>query len=140
MVTGYNGRVDEEAIRQLIRTMNDAWLGLPVEEIPAALDACFHDDMAIRGADLTVTGRGKDACIQSYVDFVQQAVIRECTLGDPEIDLAGDSAAAVYNWEMTYELEGQEYSEAGADILMLARVDGRWLVTWRLMLPSVGQD
>ena len=132
--------MDEEAIRQLIRAMNDAWLGLPVEEIPAALDACFHDDMVIRGADLTVTGRGKDACIQSYVDFVQQAVVRECTLGDPEVDLAGNSATAVYDWEMTYELEGQEYSEAGADILMLTREDGRWLVTWRLMLPSVGQD
>jgi hypothetical protein len=132
--------VDEEAIRQLIRAMNDAWLGLPVEEIPAALDACFHDDMVIRGADLTVTGRGKDACIQSYVDFVEQAVVRECTLGDPEVDLAGNSATAVYDWEMTYELEGQEYSEAGADILMLTREDGRWLVTWRLMLPSVGED
>ena len=132
--------MDEQEIRELIRAMNDAWLGLPAEEIPAALDACFHDDMAIRGADLSVTARGKDACIQSYVDFVQQAVIRECTLEDPEIDLAGDSAAAVYNWEMTYELEAQEYHEAGADVLMLARTDGRWLVTWRLMLPSVGQD
>jgi hypothetical protein len=132
--------VDEHDIRQVIRTMNDAWLGLPAEEIPAALDPCFHDDMVIRGADLTVAGRGKDACIQSYLDFVQQAVIRECTLGDPEIDLAGDSATAVYNWEMTYEMEGEEYSEAGADILMLTRVDGRWLIAWRLMLPSVGQD
>lgn len=132
--------MDEQEIRELIRAMNDAWLGLPAEEIPAALGGCFHDDMVIRGADLTVTARGKDACIQSYVDFVQQAVIRECTLEDPEIDLAGDSAAAVYNWEMTYELEGQEYHEAGADVMMLARTDGHWLVTWRLMLPSVGQD
>jgi hypothetical protein len=132
--------VNEQEIRELIHAMNDAWLGLPAEEIPAALDACFHQDMAIRGADLSVTARGKDACIQSYVDFVQQAAIRECTLEDPEIDLAGNSATAVYNWEMTYELDGQEYSEAGADILMLVREDGRWLVTWRLMLPSVGQD
>jgi len=132
--------VDEQEIRELIRAMNDAWLGLPAEEIPAALGGCFHDHMVIRGADLTVTARGKDACIQSYVDFVQQVVIHECTLEDPEIDLAGDSAAAVYNWEMTYELGAQEYHEAGADVLMLARTDGRWLVTWRLMLPSVGQD
>ena len=132
--------MDEDDIRQLIRYMNDSWLAGPVEEIPARLDACFHENMVIRGADLTVTGAGKDACIQSYLDFVQQAAIRECTLADPEIDLAGDTATAVYNWEMTYELEGTEYSEAGADILMLSRVDGRWLVTWRLMLPSVGQD
>jgi len=120
--------------------MNDAWLKGPVEEIPARLSAFFHPDMVIRGADLHAVGRGRDVCIQSYVDFVTQTVIRECTLGEPEIDLAGDSAAAVYSWEMTYELEGQEYSEAGADVLMLARADGRWLVTWRAILPSVGQD
>jgi ketosteroid isomerase-like protein len=132
--------VDEQDIRDLIRNMNDAWLGLPAEEIPAALGAFFHQDATIRGADLSITARGKEACIQSYVDFVEQAAIRECTLEDAEVDLAGDSASAVYNWEMTYELEGQEYSEAGADVVMLARVDGRWLITWRLMLPSVGQD
>ena len=132
--------MDEQAIRDLIRAMNDAWMAGPVEDIPAALDQCFHDDIVIRGADLSITGRGKEACIQSYVEFVQQAVIRECTLDDPEIDLAGDSAAAVYTWEMTYEMEGQEYSEAGADVLMLTRVDGRWLINWRAMLPSVGQD
>lgn len=132
--------MDEDEIRTLIQSMNDAWLRGPVEEMPARLDACFHDDIVIRGADLGVAGRGKDACIQSYVDFVQQADIRECTIESPEIDLAGDSAAAVYSWEMTYEMDGQEYSEAGADVLMLARVDGRWLITWRAMLPSVGQD
>jgi uncharacterized protein (TIGR02246 family) len=132
--------VDADDIRQLIRNMNDAWLAGPVEDIPARLDPFFHDDMVIRGADLQVAGRGKDACIQSYVDFVQEAVIRECTLDEAEVDLAGDTAAAVYSWEMTYELDGQEYSEAGADVLMLTRVDGRWLVTWRTMLPSVGQD
>ena len=132
--------MDEQEIRALIQGMNDAWLQLPVEEIPAALGGYFHDDMAIRGADLALAGRGKQECIQSYVDFVQQAAIRECTLGDPEIDIAGDTAAAVYSWEMTYEMEGQEYSDAGADVLMLARVDGRWLITWRAMLPSVGQD
>jgi hypothetical protein len=140
MIAGYNDGVDEDDIRQLIRTMNDTWMGGPVEEIPDRLAACFHDNMVIRGADLTITAVGKDACIQSYLDFVQQAAIREATLGDPEIDFAGDTAAAVYSWEMTYELEGQEYSEAGADVLMLARVDGRWLITWRAMLPSVGQD
>lgn len=120
--------------------MNDAWLSGPAEEIAARLEACFHDDVVIRGADLTIAARGKEACIQSYVDFVEQAAIRECTLEEPEIDLAGDTAAAVYSWEMTYELEGESYSEAGADLLMLARFDGRWLITWRAMLPSVGQD
>jgi hypothetical protein len=132
--------VDEQAIRELIERMNDAWLHRPAAEIAAAMDPYFHADAVIRGADLASLSRGKQECIQSYVDFVQHAAIHECTLGEPEIDLAGDTAAAVYSWEMTYEMEGHEYCEAGADVLMLSRVNGRWLITWRVMLPSVGQD
>ncbi len=132
--------MDEQQIRELIRAMNDAWLKGPAAEIPARLAPCFHENAVIRGADLEAVASGRDACIQSYVDFVGQAVIRECTLDEPEIDLAGGTATAVYHWEMTYELGGEQYSEAGADVLVLARTDGRWLVTWRLVLPSVGED
>ena len=127
----------EDEIRALIDRMNAAWLHGTIEELPAVLDQCFHPAMVIRGGDLAVHGSGKEACIQSYVDFVQHAVIRECTLGDAEIDLAGDTAAAVYSWEMTYETEGETYTEAGSDILALARSDGGWLITWRAMLPAI---
>jgi hypothetical protein len=33
-------------------------------------------------------------------------------------------------------MDGQTYEESGTDILMLARVLGRWLITWRAMLPN----
>jgi len=128
--------VDEQLIRELIDYMNNAWLQGAIEELPAALDACFHDQMVIRGADLQIASAGKDACIQSYLDFVSQAAIRECTLEEPTIDLAGDSAVAVYSWDMTYDMAGQTYEESGTDVLMLARVLGRWLITWRAMLPN----
>ena len=44
---------------------------------------------------------------------------------------------AVYGWEMTYEMEGQTYEEAGSDILALARGESGWLITWRAMLPAI---
>jgi len=136
IIAGYNGPVDEQQIRELIDYMNNAWLQGAIEELPAALDTCFHDQMTIRGADLQIASAGKDACIQSYLDFVSQAAIRECTLEEPSIDLAGDSAVAVYSWDMTYDMDGQTYEESGTDVLMLARVLGRWLITWRAMLPN----
>src|SRR5512146_194569 len=113
--------VDEQEIRALIDRMNRAWLEGPVEEMPAALAACFHPAMVIRGGDLAPHGVGRDACVESYIDFVNSAVIHNCQLEEPSIDLAGDTAAAVYGWEMTYETDGQTYHEAGSDILMLAR-------------------
>ena len=134
------GGVDEQEIRDLIDRMNRAWLDGPIEELPQSLEACFHPDVVIRGGDLQTNGVGRDACVQSYVDFLNSAVVHRCRLEEPSIDLAGDTAAAVYGWEMTYESEGQTYEEAGSDILMLARGPEGWRVTWRAMLPAAYSD
>jgi hypothetical protein len=131
--------VDEQAISDLIDRMNRAWLEGAIEDLPAALDGCFHPAMVIRGGDLQVNAAGKEACIQSYLDFLGSADVHRCMIDAPEIDLAGDTAMAVYGWEMTYESEGQTYEEAGSDILALARSDGGWLITWRAMLPSFAE-
>lgn len=120
--------------------MNRAWLEGPVEEMWGALEACFHPNMVIRGGDLEPHGAGRDACIQSYIDFVDKAVVHRFQLEEPSIDLAGDTAAAVYGWEMTYEMDNQRYEEAGSDILMLARGADGWKVTWRAMLPAAEME
>ncbi len=137
IIAGYNERVDEQQIRELIDRMNRAWLEGPIEEVAAVLDTCFHPAMVIRGGDLQINSAGKEECIQSYLDFLGSSAVQKCVLEDPAIDLAGDTAMAVYGWEMTYEQEGQTYAEAGSDILALARFDVGWLITWRAMLPSV---
>jgi hypothetical protein len=87
--------------------------------------------------DLAVHGSGKEACIRSYLDFLEGATVHRCEIGPAEIDVAEDTAMAVYQWEMTYETEGETYTEAGSDILALARFDGAWLITWRAMLPAI---
>lgn len=127
----------EEQIRAVIERMNHAWLEGTIEDLPAALGECFHSAMVIRGGDLQAHGVGKDACIQSYLDFLETAEIHRCVIEPPEIDVAGESAMAIYGWEMTYETEGQTYTESGSDILALARCEGRWLITWRAMLPAI---
>jgi len=132
--------VDEQLIRELIDRMNRAWMEGPVEEMWAALEACFHPAMVIRGGDLQPHGAGRDACIQSYIDFVNSAEIHQVQLEEPSIDLADATAVAVYGWEMTYETEGQTYQEAGSDILMLAKFDAGWLITWRAMLPATEME
>ena len=127
----------EEEIRAVIARMNHAWLEGTIEDLPAALGECFHPAMVIRGGDLQAHGVGKEACIQSYLDFLETAAIHRCVIESPEIDVAADSAMAIYGWEMTYETEGQTYTESGSDILALARCEGRWLITWRAMLPAI---
>ena len=129
-------RDDREEIRLLLNKINDAWLAGPPDGIPGVLNECFSADMVIRGPGFQAMGRGKEACVKSYVDFVRQAKVRSCTLSEPEIDHFGDTAIAAYSWEMTYELDGHEYHDSGHDLFVLARVEGRWLAVWRAMLPA----
>lgn len=128
---------NEQAIRELVGRINNAWLKGRAEDIPSELDGCFHTQMTIKGPDFQTMGKGKEACIRSYTDFLQQASVRECTLSEPEVDLFGDTAIAVYSWNMTYELSGQEYRESGRDVLVFTQYQGRWLAVWRVMLPAV---
>jgi hypothetical protein len=79
---------------------------------------------------------GKAACAKSYQDFLNQAKIRNCKLAEPLIDVAGDTAVAACAWEMTYELNGQTYSESGHDLFVFNRDQGKWLAVWRTLLPS----
>ena len=129
-------RDDREEIRLLLNKINDAWLAGPPDGIPGVLNECFSADMVIRGPGFQAMGRGKEACVKSYVDFVRQARVRNCTLSEPEIDGFGDTAIATYSWEMTYELHGHEYHDSGHDLFVLARVEGRWLAVWPAMLPA----
>ena len=129
-------RDDREEIRLLLNKINDAWLAGPPDGIPGVLNECFSADMVIRGPGFQAMGRGKEACVKSYVDFVRQARVRSCTLSEPEIDHFGDTAIAAYSWEMTYELDGHEYHDSGHDLFVLSRVEGRWLAVWRAMLPA----
>ena len=127
---------DAETVRELVTRINDAWLKGRAEDIPSALDACFHERITIKGPDFQTVGNGKEACIRSYSDFLQQATVRDCTLSDPDIEVVGDTAVAAYSWNMTYELSGQEYRESGREVFVFTRDQGRWLAVWRAMLPA----
>jgi len=120
-----------QEIQLLLRKINDAWLKGRPEDIPHALSACFHPDICIKGPGFQQLAKGRDACVQSYQEFLQQAAIKACTLSDPEVDVYGDTAVATFKWDMTYVLNGQEYRESGHDLFVLSRLDGQWLASWR---------
>jgi hypothetical protein len=125
---------DQTAIRDLLSQINDAWTKQRGEAMTAALNECFAEDMVMRGPDFVFLGKGRDLIVQSYHDFVSNAEVKSLSLDDPEIDITGETATAQYKWTMTYALGGQEYTEHGRDLFVLARRDNKWLAVWRAML------
>src|SRR6267154_3548197 len=129
---------EQIAIRDLLSRINDAWIKQRGEAMTAALNECFAEDVVMRGPDFAFVGKGRGLVVQSYHDFVNQAEVKSFSLDEPEIDVTGETATAQYKWAMTYTLGGQEYTEHGRDVFVLARRNKKWLAVWRAMLVEAG--
>jgi hypothetical protein len=129
---------EQIAIRDLLSRINDAWIKQRGEAMTAALNECFAEDVVMRGPGFAFLGKGRDLVVQSYHHFVSHAEVKTVSLDDPEIDVAGETATAQYKWAMTYVLGGQEYTEQGRDVFVLAQRDKKWLAVWRAMLVEPG--
>ena len=123
-------------IRELLRTINDSWLSNNPDEVSKVLNDCFHQDMVIKGCDLKTMAKGRQACVRSYVGFIQQAKISAFSQNEPDIHVTGDTAIATYGWTIMYTLEGKEYTEPGHDVFVFQRTNGKWLAVWRAMLTE----
>jgi hypothetical protein len=119
-----------EEIRSLVARINDAWS----QGRPSDLDQYFDEHMVIRGPAFEEMGRGRQACVQSYVDFLNAAKVHRFKVSEPTVDLHGDTAVAAYLWEMTYEMDGQTFTESGHDLFVFSHTSGAWLAIWRAML------
>lgn len=79
-------------------------------------------------------GEGREACVQSYRDFMSAAKVIRYRESAPVIDVFGDTGVSTFRWEMTWEMQGQTHDESGHDLFVFARQDGRWLAAWRTLL------
>ena len=127
---------ERQEVRLLLKKINDAWLNQPPERLSRILKNCFDDRMVVKGPGFRELARSSQASVESYEDFVHQAAVRECKFSEPDIDLWDDTAVATYFWEISYELNGQDYHESGHDLFVMTRSGGRWRAVWRAMLPQ----
>src|ERR1700730_14223283 len=90
----------QSAVRKVLSRLNDAWMHKSGLEMSEALNACFAENVVVRGSGFVLAGRGRAFAVQSYHDFVAQAQIKSCSLEQPEVDFAGNTATAQYKWAM----------------------------------------
>ncbi|MGH7660037.1 MAG: DUF4440 domain-containing protein, partial [Vulcanimicrobiaceae bacterium] len=98
-------------ITAVLKKVCDAWLRGTPEDLPAAVEGCFHDDVIFRGANFQVVAQGIPAALASFQGFMRTATIASCRLGKPQIDLAGDTAIATFQWEMAYRFGENDHHE-----------------------------
>lgn len=129
-MTSYYGTRETDEIWQLVQRMNEAW----AKDGPEELASFFHEDIVMVHPDFTQRTEGRAACVASYEDFRKQAAILHINIGNPGIDVFGDTAIVTYSYEIAYEMGGERFNDTGRDIFVFVRENDRWLAVWRTMI------
>lgn len=121
-------------IVELMGQINDAWTLGKLER----LHELFHDSMVIMGPDGTEMGTGRDACVQSYQDFVDRATVMGFRWEEPLVHVWGGSATCRSRYEIDYEIDGERKKEHGGDFFLFVRSGESWKAALRIALPAEG--
>jgi hypothetical protein len=119
-----------EDVRKALDAINQAWR----EERFDALAESLHENITMKGPGLKEYAKGRQAFVQSYVQFMAQSKVIEYAESNHAINIWGDIAVATYDWAMTYEQKGETKSEKGQDMFVFARTGLGWLAVFRLVL------
>ena len=119
-------------IQALITSSNRAWL----EGRTRDLSDLLHPDVVFLNAQLEVLAEGREACLQSYQEFVSRAKLHRFDEEPATVQVVGGTAVASYHWSIAYSLADQRYEERGRDMLVCVRSGLTWQIIWRAQFPS----
>ena len=115
--------------------MNRAWSKGKLEK----LEEYFHKDVVMVAPEFNARAEGREACIESYEEFIGRATVAAFRESDIVIDIWGATGVSTYSWDIEYELGGQVYKETGRELLVFVRTRGRWQLVWRALMPDETQ-
>lgn len=110
---------------------NRAWF----EGRPRDVAPLFHADavLVFLAADHRIEGR--DAIVDSYVEYTQRAKTHAFEEQEHTVDVFGDTAIVNYGFSVRYEVAGEVKDDEGQEVLVFVRREGAWGVVWRTQAP-----
>lgn len=121
---------DCETITQIVKAINDCWLGGLFDE----LGAYFDEQMVLVMPGLTERVAGAEAIIESYRQFAEAAKVTSFEAEETVVDMLGSTAVATTNFDIEYELSDALYNECGSDLLIFQKKESEWRVVWRTVI------
>lgn len=115
-----------------VQKLNKEWVNNKSDE----LAYYFHKDMVIAGPDMHELARNRTECIQSYKDFMNQAVVHNYKESDPIVNVIAYTAVVSYKFDIDYTLKGKNYKESGKDLFVMIKEEERWQAVWRMLIPD----
>ena len=125
-----------QPIRAALAALTAAWRTGRTQDIAVLL----HPSVVFVRPGFAGRAEGRTACVATYDEFLSAALVLRYEESEPTVDVFADTAVASFRWEMAWEMGGQRSEEAGYDLYVLVRTEGRWLIAWRTLLsvPPAG--
>ena len=118
---------DQQELWNIMQQINKSWLSGQ----PAQLADYFHENVVFNSPDLKRQSIGKDICVQSYIDFMNNSKVLFCNETNPIVHVFNNTAIVTYNFEMKYEQQNKVYHETGTDIMIFNKHQNSWKAVWR---------
>lgn len=119
-------------IEELVHTFNNSWL----QKDMASLRTVLHEEVAFMAPDMISMLQGKEACIGTIEEYINQAVTHDFRIQIDSLHLIGQSGWLTLSYDIDYEMKGKRYREHGTEIWGVLRRDERWLLAWRCLTGS----
>jgi hypothetical protein len=126
---------ERDSVSTTLELINRTWL----EGRPRDLAPLLHPSIVMVMPTFNGHIEGRDAFIDGFVDFCENAALHEYEQCDHRVDVTGDTAVASFTFSMVYERADQRYRSSGRDLWVFVRQEGIWLAAWRTMLDLVEQ-
>jgi hypothetical protein len=94
----------------------------------------FHENVAFQAPGSLHITEGPVACLNTYLDFRNEARIHSFEADPAAIRSFGCTAVATYSFRIHYTIENVTTRAKGEDVLVFTNQDGRWLVVWRTLV------
>ena len=120
---------DETSVWAAVERANQTWLTGTPEQVAEL----FAPDAVMVGPDLKTVARGREALVQTYVDYVTSAQTESFDITARSVTVNGDVAVATYRFDVTYVIKGSRHQEVGQETLVFRRHAGDWKAIWRTM-------
>ena len=122
----FNSEAERE-IWAVVNAINEAWVGNRAEKIAVHL----HPNCVMASPDFDQYLRGKEAVVNSYVEYTKMAKTKVFGISNASVDIFGDTAVVNATFVVTYELDGKTFQGAGREIWTLKHSNNRWYGVWR---------
>ncbi len=122
----FNSEKEREAWN-VVKAINDAWVSDQAEKIGVHL----HPDCVMAAPDFDQYLRGKEAVLNSYIEYTKMAKTKVFGITNASVDVFGAMAVVNATFVVTYELNDKSFQGAGREIWVLTFTNDRWYGIWR---------